>query len=137
MRTSSLNTAAAFAAVVIAGIIALTSGAFAVPVQHSERVSADMTRACIQASGHATKLTISGTSAASSQLTGGTVYEVTCTTAVYIEWGDAAAATADANSNYLPADMTRYYATGGGDVSRYVSAVQVSSAGSCFVQECK
>lgn len=105
--------------------------------QYSEGNAINMTRACIPKDGHTTQLSISGTSAGSGVLGQRRVFSIICTTAVYWETGDTANPTADSSSDYLPSDTLLYWATGEGDQSRYVAAVQVSASGTCFIHECE
>jgi hypothetical protein len=107
----------------------------AAPDARSNDPGLDYVRAPIPMAQHTTQLTISGTSAGTAQLVQEKVYSMICNTAVQYETGDAGAATADTNSNYLPADTMFYWSTGRGDVSRYMSAVQVASAGTCYIHE--
>lgn len=104
----------------------------------SNRKVAGMTRVCIPVSGHSTKLSLSGTSAATGELDESTVYEIVCDVAVYWELGDGSAPTADSNGQLLPANTPRYFGTSQRNGrSDYVAALDVATDGTCWIRACR
>lgn len=133
MKTLEQFKGAIVAFVMLAAFAALATN------EYSDKEALNRTRACIPKDGHSTQLTVSS-SDASGDLGQNKVYMFVCTgaTSIYWEMGDSAAATADSNSNFLPVDTVMYFATGSGDQSRYISAVDsATSAGTCYVTECE
>jgi hypothetical protein len=130
-----------FSVGLVFGDLLLSSRAFALPDTYAPQESLNRARVCIPVAAEATKLSVSA-SANTGLLQDSTAYSVICrgTTGggVYWEMGDAAAATADSNSNFLPDDTLMYFGTGSGSISRYLSAVDISATGgTCYVTRCR
>ena len=104
------------------------------------RLTANMTRACVPVSGHAFDVLSVDASDGSVQLTANAVFEIKCSVDSYVEWGDAAAPTADVNS---PKDLladTPWFFGSGSNHTRYVSAVEqsdVDAGGTCKILRCR
>jgi hypothetical protein len=109
----------------------------ALPIKSmSDNGAANRTRAGIPYSGAPTALTITGVSAATSQLSAGSLYSISCTTDVGIRWGDSAP-TAVATDLNLKAYSVLFWSTGDAsetvDTGRYVAAIQITAAGTCQI----
>ncbi len=125
---------------ILAALLVLVFGvaALAIPDSLSDREAANRTRACIPVSGHSTQLSVSASAANASAFDQWTVYSMICTVSVYYEAGDGSAATADSNSNYLPADTMIYFSTGGSAISDFMSAVDTAATGgTCYINKCR
>jgi len=108
--------------------------------QMSNKEAQNLTRGCIPSDGHSTQLADISASSASGQLSQNTGHWLTCTgaTALRIEMGDSAAATADGNSQLWPVDVPFFFVTGSGSQSRYVSVVDsATTAGNCSITVCE
>ena len=95
--------------------------------------SANASRPCILDSVTAQKVTVSGTTAATSTTTGSGTVRVVCTTNAHFAVG-ASGVTATANDAYIGAGVPEYFIT---EPLQKFAFIQDSAGGSCFVSSCK
>lgn len=95
--------------------------------------SANASRPCILDGVTAQKVTVSGTTAATSTVTGNGTIRVVCTTNAHFAVG-ASGVTATANDAYIGAGVPEYFVT---NSSQKMAFIQDSAGGSCFVSSCK
>lgn len=93
--------------------------------------SANASRPCDFESQTTQTVTVTGTSAATTNATGKGVVRVVCTAAAHMLM--AAAPTALTSSAYIPANTPEYFLTKG----TKFAFIQNAAGGTCFVSECK
>ncbi len=95
--------------------------------------SANASRPCNLDSVTAQKVTVSGTTAATSTTMGAGTVRVVCTTNSHFAMG-ASGVTATANDAYIGAGVPEYFLA---PSSKKMAFIQDSAGGSCFVSSCK
>lgn len=102
--------------------------------RNSQADSADRTRVCTPATGNVAKITTSpAVSAAFGALNAGSVYLLRCSTETYIATG-ATSPTATSSNFPLPVSVFPLLTT---DSVKYVAGLAVTTAGTCWIWECK
>jgi hypothetical protein len=74
--------------------------------------------------------------ATSTQLNAWSVYEYSCQSAAYVEWGDDSAIEADDQDMIIPANAWNVFSTSD-SVGRYFSCLNVLDDTDCRVRECR
>lgn len=114
-----------------AAVAALATLAFADQEYMPQGAAANMSRPCGFEGVTAQKVTVNGTSAATSTATGVGVVRVVCTTNAHFVQAETPVATA--NDAYISAGVPEYFYS----VNRKLAFIQDSAGGFCFVSSCK